>query len=33
MMERRGDADFDAELIRAMGLALADPFDLGRIQR
>jgi hypothetical protein len=33
MMERRGDADLDAELIRAMRLALADAFDLGRVQR
>jgi hypothetical protein len=33
MMERRGDADFDAELIRPMRLAFADAFDLGRVQR
>ena len=32
-MERRGERDLDAELVRAMRLALADAFDLGRVQR
>ena len=33
VMERRGDADLDAELVRTMRLALADAFDFGRVQR
>src|ERR1700689_5718704 len=33
MMERRGDGNLDAELVRAMRLALADAFDLGGVQR
>jgi hypothetical protein len=32
-MEGGGERDLDAELVRAMGLALADAFDLGRVQR
>ena len=32
-IERGGERDLDAELVRAMGLALADAFDLGRVQR
>jgi len=32
-MERRGDGNLDAELVRAMRLALADAFDLGGVQR
>src|SRR3974390_695706 len=31
-MERRGDRRLDAELVRTMRLALADAFDLGRMQ-
>src|SRR5882762_9396502 len=31
-MERGGDADLDAELVRAVRLALADAFDLGGVQ-
>src|SRR5476651_1731837 len=33
MTERGGDGDLDAELIGAMRLALADAFDLRRVQR
>ena len=33
MVERRGDADLDAELIKAMRFAFAVAFDLGRIQQ
>src|ERR1700733_2211553 len=33
MMERRGDGNLDAELVRAMRLALADAFDFGGVQR
>src|SRR5271156_1455242 len=32
-MERGGDRDFHAELVGSMRLALADAFDLGRMQR
>jgi len=32
-IERCGERDLDAELVRAMRLALADAFDLGRVQR
>ena len=32
-MEGGGERDLDAELVRAMGLAVADAFDLGRVQR
>ena len=31
-MERGGDRNFDAKLIRAMRLAFPDAFDLGRVQ-
>jgi hypothetical protein len=31
--QRRGDRDLDAELVGPMGLALADAFDFGRVQR
>ena len=30
--DRGGDGDFDAELVRPMGLALADALDLRRVQ-
>src|SRR5471032_606862 len=33
MMQRRGDGNLDAELIRAMRLTFANAFDLGRMQR
>ena len=32
-IERGGERHLDAELVRAMGLALADAFDLRRVQR
>src|SRR5258708_9663592 len=32
VLERGGDADLDAELVRPMGLALADAFDFQRMQ-
>jgi hypothetical protein len=32
VLERGGDADLDAELVRPMGLALADAFDFRRMQ-
>jgi hypothetical protein len=32
-MERRGERDLDAELVRKMSFALADALDLGRVQR
>jgi hypothetical protein len=32
-MERGGERDLDAELVRPMRLALADAFDLGGVQR
>src|SRR5271154_5875262 len=32
-MERRGDRDLDPKLVGAVRLALADAFDLGRVQR
>ena len=32
-MERGGERDLDAKLVGTMGLALADAFDLGRVQR
>src|ERR1700722_2451355 len=32
-IERGGERDFDAKLVKAMRLALADAFDLGRVQR
>ena len=32
-IERGGDADLDAELVGLVGLALADAFGLGRVQR
>jgi hypothetical protein len=32
-VDRGGDADFDPELIGAVGLALADAFDLGGVER
>ena len=32
-MERGGERDLDAELVRPMRLAFADAFDLGRVQR
>jgi hypothetical protein len=32
-MERGGERDLDAELVRPMRFALADAFDLGRVQR
>ena len=32
-IERGGERDLDAEFVGAMGLALADAFDLGRVQR
>jgi hypothetical protein len=31
-MERGGERHLDAELVRAMGLAFADAFDLQRVQ-
>ena len=31
-MKRGGERDLDAELVRSMRLALADAFDLGRVQ-
>ena len=31
-IERGGERDLDAELIRAMGFAFANAFDLGRVQ-
>ena len=32
-IERCGERDLDAEFVRAMGFALADAFNLGRVQR
>ena len=32
MLDRRGDADLDAELIGPVRLSLADAFHLGRMQ-
>ena len=33
LLVRAGQTDFDAEFVRLHGLALADAFDLGRVQR